>query len=315
MTTNIFEEVLQLLSQVDRDWVCIGRLLHKGSQQKVWVTRFGSVRQAIVRISEQSKVKPASLWRFLSSVRIYNELERMYLSHASDQPFPELTSACGAENIELLGRLRRVMPETEFLPVAISVLRNQVSRETLRTLWQDYKPAMQGKTLRGRGKPVVNPDLRSLRKAQILTMIRGSPFWAPDDRLPDIPRHEVLTQVVLPEITWDAVVVVSHSPSKALEFNGVRILDHLPDNTECETLIRMTKYCERVWIAIHIDDCSEENGSFEPPSGIGFLLISDFAGISNRMRVIQPARSGNDVSEALLPRTIVGHLLGFTQQG
>ncbi len=309
---RILDKVIRLLVQADRDWVSVGRILDEGIKQKTWDLLFGSTRQAIVKISEQSHVKPASLWRFLSSVRIYNELEELLSHHGI--PCPPLTSSCSAENIELLGRLHRVMPIAVFLPAAVAVLENRTSRTALRNLWNDYKPVMQGKTVRGRGKPVLEHDIRAIRKSQVLSMIRGTPFWVAEESFPDVPQHETVTQVLLPEMTLDAVVIAQSMPDGALpEFHAVKILDHSPDDTEYELLVETMEYCDGFWIAIHIDDFIGGDGALRLPSDVGLLQVENFSDIGSRMRVINRAQSSHKTND-LLPRSLVLHLLGFDRR-
>ncbi len=306
---KIMDSLIRLLAHADRDWVSIGRILEEGVKQKTWDTLFGSTRQAIMKISEFSHVKPATLWRFLSSVRIYDELEELLSRQGIS--CPPLTSSNSAENIELLGRLHRVMPKAEFLPAAAAVLENRTSRTALRNLWNDYKPVMQGKTVRGRGKPVLEHNIRAIRKSQVLSMIRETPFWNPEDRFPDVPQHKTITQVSLPGITLDAVVITHSPPDDPLpEFHAVKILDHTPNDTEYELLAGVVEYCDALWFAIHIDDFIEGDGALRLPSGAGLLQIEDFADCGSRMRVINRARFSQNTND-LLPRTLVGHLLGF----
>ena len=306
---KILDKIIQLLMRADRDWVSVGRLLEEGIEQKTWDTLFGSTRQAIVKISEQTNVKPASLWRFLTSVRIYDQLEDLFSHHSI--PFPALTSSSSAENIELLGRLRRVMPMASLLPAAVAVLENRMSRGALRNLWNDYKPVMQGKTVRGRGKPVLDHDIHAIRKSQVLSMIRSTPFWVPKDRLPDVPQHEILTQIVLLEMTLDAVIIVRSSESATLpEFHAVKFIDHSPDDTEYELMSEIMENCDALWFAIHLDDFIDGDGSLRLPVGAGLLQIEDFAKMGTRMRVI----SNPDLTQkqnGILPRCLIAHMLGF----
>ncbi len=309
---NLFTDIIRLLAQADRDWVSIGNLLDQGSKTKVWDDLFGSTRQAIAKISELSKVKPASLWRFLSSVRFYNQLEKLFTD--LDIPCLPLHSSCSAENIELLGRLHRVMPVQEFLLLAIKVLDNQITRTALRDYWNDYKPGLQGKTARGRGKPVINPDIHAVRKSQVQSFVRGVPFWATDEQLPDLPRHETLTQVQLPGVVLDLVVVVQTSPDNMLpELHGVQILEHSPNDAEYEVLEQCLEYCDALWIAVHIDSFREGDGSLSLPQGVGLLQIGDFAGVGSRITVISRADMSRKTSD-LLSRCLVSHLLGLAKK-
>ncbi len=306
---KILDRVIQLLMHADRDWVSVGRLLEEGIKHKAWDTLFGSTRQAMVKISEQAHVKPASLWRFLSSVRIYDQLGELFSHHGI--PCPALTSSSSAENIELLGRLRRVMPIAAFLPAAAAVLENRMSRAALRNLWNDYKPVMQGKTARGRGKPVLDPDIRAIRKSQVMSMVRSTPFWVPEDCLPDVPQHEILTQIVLLEMTLDAVIIVRSSESAVLpEFHAVKIMDHSPDETEYELLSEVMEYCDALWFAIHLDDFIDGDGSLRLPAAAGLLQVEDFAEEVTWMRAIKRPDLTQKKSD-MLPRCLVAHLLGF----
>ncbi|HQU09782.1 MAG TPA: hypothetical protein PLV25_07460, partial [Opitutales bacterium] len=129
-------------------------------------------------------------------------------------------------------------------------------RDELRTIWSAYRPALAGRTARGRGVnvPTIDPanqeNKSTVQRGEVMTAIMYSrPGWTgiknPEwcERIAEVrPEHG--------KQAFDAVILVREHANDPLKIHGVLIVTDLTPETvrQCEEL---APYCDTLWVAFH----------------------------------------------------------------
>lgn len=271
-------------------------VLRDVESSKLWEGNSDSFTQWITTNSGLFKKKPSQLWRILSSGRY---LEDYYPRYSADAVHgaatcPSLESIAEIvrpEHLELLSKLERVMPKDRFHIVAHKTFEKQISRLKLREMWLLYKPALQGRTARGRGvkAPHIdqsNENLRNLiEKSRLLDILSGSEStWTG-------VNNPILYKIfinIMPEgvksVTGLALfpaVTVIMPYSGRLELHGLRWLSIAPS---AENYKSMMKYCDFLW-GVRANGKTDESDINAIPNDVGILEIAE-----DKVTVIRRAR-------------------------
>jgi hypothetical protein len=279
-----------------RSWAQIGLLLDQVDHSGYWQKSSGSFTEWLKALSPSLNLKEASLWRYLTAARYYQELRKTLIASGVSIPsLDELSDKVSPENIEILSKLARVMPDDVFRKIAQQVVASTVTRAELRETWLAYRPVLEGRTARGKGVavPKINPadsfQSESMLEAQIFTALSANGSeWTGIER-PD--RYELFMHVS-PELplnarqrfTFDAVAAVRAHKSAPLTFHGIEIKgSYLISRSTYELLERQTPFCDFLWVATH--GRTSELSMECIPEHVG-LMIAD----GNSIQVIRPAQ-------------------------
>ena len=294
-TKQINRDLAALAKGEVRSWTQIGLLLDQVDHSGYWQKSSGSFTEWLKALSPSLNLKEASLWRYLTAARYYQELHKsLKASGVSSPSLDELSDKVSPENIEILSKLARVMPDDVFLRLAQQVLTSTVTRAELRETWLAYRPVLAGRTARGKGVavPKMNPadsfQYDSILEAQVFMALSNSGAeWTGIER-PD--RYELFMQVspelsldVRQRFTFDAVAAVRAHKSAPLAFHGIEIKGNHFSRSTYELLERQTPFCDFLWVATHGD--MPEISIDSIPEHVG-LMIAD----GNRIQVIRPAQ-------------------------
>jgi len=173
------------------------------------------------------------------------------------------------------------------------VLENKISRDELRAKWQAFRPALQGRTARGRGTIAPHINLKnkdqyhSVLEAMIINALRASgSSWlgASNARKYEVKMH------VMPDnpssdqgkarYVFDAVVLAKLDNQSQVDVHGIKIGHTF--TLRSEKLIDMASYCDFFWVAFH--DEYKRFSKLHIPDSIGVLKVND-----GDIEVIQPA--------------------------
>lgn len=268
-----------------RPWHRIGLVLDEIDRTEAWRESASTFTEWIQKTAPMLGLKEASLWRFLRSCRIYANLRKEMAARGHTLPEAEvLPPQVSAENLELFEKLRRVAPERVTDPLAFALVRGEVTRTQLRTIWLDYRPALAGRTARGVGvvsAPRVDrrdPEAaKSLGEAEALLALRGDRSWS---AMPDADIYAVFSRVGLPtrrtarggvRRVLDAVVAIRAGEGADLEFHAFEVRRR-PTGEECGAWFEeIAAYVDYAWIAVI--------GPLEPdavagvPTGLGVAEV------------------------------------------
>lgn len=288
-------------------WVRTGIELARIESEQSWADSASSFSDWLKNQATKLGVEESNLWRYLGAVRFYAELRQSLIAsgHACPdvQNLPEQVSP---ENLELLSKLIRVMSPADFGPLATRVLDRSAKRDELRKLWQAYRPALAGKTARGKGvaAPALDrndPSKRTkLLVAHARLLIEAAPFgWlcqptpafahvVHDFRLPErLPLHG--------NAGMDMVISLKRSDSSPLELHGVEIRVNLPVHG-IPVLVDLATCVDFLWVAFTKSPTSSTLATI--PAHIGVLSIQDGA-----ISVVRVAESTKARAEAILATT------------
>lgn len=247
-----------------RPWQRIGMLLDEIERSQVWREGANSFTEWMQKTAPKVGLRPASLWRFMLSCRTYNDLRKEMTARGHELPeLGALPPQVSAESVEIFDKLRRAAPEHVTEPIALRLVRGEVSRTELRTVWQDYRPALAGRTARGHGVSAPRADSRdpdvaeSLGEAEALLALRGGDrAWT---GAPDADVYAVFSRVGL----WirrnqpgalrrvlDAVVAVRAGEGADVEFHAFEVRGR-EFGKECGPWFEeVAPYVDYAWIAV-----------------------------------------------------------------
>jgi hypothetical protein len=243
-------------------WPAIGRLLHEAERAGTWR---GSAENFTAWMREVAGpacgLKETAIWRYLRAFRVYERLRADLLERGATLPAPEkLQTLISPEGLELLDKLTRVAPPEVTDPMAVRLAAGTLARKELRAVWEDYRPALLGRTAQGRGVPVPKVDARNpqaeaaLMRGRLLSLLRrGAPAWA-GAGAPDV--YAVFANVQVPADAFtkgsgreavDAVVLIRRSASARPELYGLCVC---PDGPEDSGLAALAAYFTQVWLVL-----------------------------------------------------------------
>jgi len=296
--TSIIQQIDSRLEALkkgeNRSWAQIGLLLDQVDHSGYWKNSSNSFTEWLKALCPSISVKEASLWRYLTAARFYKELQNTLNEiFIGSPPLDELSNKVSPENLEILSKIARVTPESVFLNLARQVIDGNITRAKLRETWQAFRPALEGKTARGKGVAVPKIDiddssqLVSMHEAQIFLVLSASGAKWTGIETPDCYQLFMKVSPEFPSSTsknfiFDAVATVRANKSDSLLFHGIEIRGNIFTTSVFELLDMMKPYCDYLWIAINEDS----NEMYElVPDYVGLLLA-----IGNSIQVLRPAQ-------------------------
>lgn len=324
---KIEQELLAIEKGEHRAWGMTSLLLFAIDKTGFWQDNCDSFTNWLEKNASLFKVKPATLWRILTAGRFSNQVREqlannnILVPHLEDMP-----CNISPENIEILAKLKRVVPKDIFLYFARRVFKGKAKRSELRSSWQTYRPILKGQTARGRGVPTPQLDNSnpaehdSLLEAVALDALKSvGPNWSghqyttlyqmflsvnPDDYpQPDTPYEHIRS---VEKHLFAAIAVVKPKYSE-IEYHGFH---YLKRDSECLE-VDMEQYCDFVWFIISAESLTNEHISWlqhKSPSCTGLLEIKD-----GEVKILKRAeRCKEDVA---LKEKLVSSLLKRSLQG
>jgi len=262
----IAEKLAKLANGETMPWTEVADLLDRIERTAYWDKSAKSFTEWLKTSAKKLGNKESTLWRYLVVGRYYHDLRdqfsRVKLKYP---PLLELPKHVSPEKLELLSKLGRVAPKEFFKKLIYSVLDNEITRDDIREQWRAFRPALKGKTSRGRGtlRPMVNlrnkDEYRSVREAMIINALKASgPIWLGEEKA---QMYEVKMHVKVPFGTdrrdnriFDAVVLYKESQYKDFE---VHIIEVMPRFTSIkgnfDQYHGIAEYCDYFWVATHKD--------------------------------------------------------------
>lgn len=186
--------------------------------------------------SEVNERSTTTLWRILGAGRFFEETRTKLLSQGHEVPsLDDPGCRASVESLELLRQLSRVVPKSELKPLELRTLLGEASRRELRSIWETYRPVLEGKTKRGRGKqePKYDPSNTHMRgsmeEAQAIACIaRAGSSWLYPQNDPDlfrlVPAADRPNLSKIEGFRFDLVVVAKAKQEQSVAVHGVEIV-------------------------------------------------------------------------------------------
>jgi hypothetical protein len=295
-------------------WGVIGQFLEMARSSEFWKEEGANSFTEFVR-SLAGGCSVATLWRYHAAARSFNQLSSKLAKYRIPSGSLEsLAHSVSPENIELLGKIARVAPPGVLEPLTKQVLKGAIRREELRRKWHAFRPALAGRTARGRGSAIPRVDqsdpqqYASVLKGMVLNALDGSgPSWTGCEDpvlyklFLDITPESAPGPSFLPG-RFDAVAVLRRKPEGPLELHEVECVGSIRDAALGRMLSLAEQSCDYVWVA-----SDHEAGSLPGISkSVGSLVMK-----GDQIVVGRPAtRTKNPANRAALLAALLGRGLG-----
>lgn len=146
----------------ESSWVEIGAHLYAASESTYSLPVYtNSFSAYLLRVAEKTQRKEAMVWRIFAAYKYYKHLKAIHFADLPVEPSNKLS----VDNLDILAKLERAMPEADFLEVAQKVINSDISRSQLREVWAQYKDVLEGETARGRGKTAPKANFEEQKQA------------------------------------------------------------------------------------------------------------------------------------------------------
>ncbi len=264
----IREELEAIRAGESRRWWQIGCLLDQVEDTRYWMEDGRSFTHWMHKHAAEFPVKWTSLWRYMSSARYYKaisrEIQEKGIKGINCPKFEVLPKNVGPEALEYLSKISRVAPDDIFYPLANNFLSGKVTREELREVWETFRPALAGRTARGRGgAPKIdakNSDQsRMVMEAWVATILKNDTQWLRFPEQPNPPfMKEVFPRVCVrdstrlilrQDIEIDVVIVAREKRNSPIEYHGVVVTDSFGS----DVINRLRVYsvlCDCTWVVV-----------------------------------------------------------------
>jgi len=285
---SISEGIQKLAHGKSMPWTELSVLLDQVDKTGYWEQTANSFTDWLKSNAEKLGNKESTLWRYLVVGRYYHDLRKQFARVKLEYPpLLKLPKHVSPEKLELLSKLGRVAPKDFFEKLIYDVLDNAITRDDIREQWRAFRPALKGKTSRGRGtiSPIVNlknkDEFDSVQEAMTINALKanGSSWLGMSNaQMYEIEIHIKVpfgeNQQILREL--DAVVLYKEKNSEDLEVHVIEIISSLSMGRVDEKLQGLSAFCDYLWIAFHketpsrLDDIKEYYHEY-----IGIIEVGD----------------------------------------
>ncbi len=272
------EKLLTLAAKQKRGWGEIALVLLEAEAAGSWRNQADTLSDWVTSVALSLDLGEASVWRYLSSARYALELHGVWLGQASEEDLIDMLNQASPENLELLSKLERVAPAEVFAEMKDQVLTGKISRAKLRAAWQDFRPALGGRTAQGVGKATPRVDLSD--PEQHAAVFRGLALTALANFAQLISDHTLHASLLLkdvgyPPVVFDAVCAVQKTEMSKPTLHGIVIA---ADGKVPSDLKLRAEYADATWVVT-------ASGVTPPlPRGVGHVELSE-----NELMVVSSA--------------------------
>jgi len=280
-------------------WTELSCLLDQVDKTGYWEQTANSFTDWLKSNAEKLGNKESTLWRYLVVGRYYHDLREQFARVQLEYPpLLELPKHVSPEKLELLSKLGRVAPKDFFEKLIYDVLDNEVTRDDIREQWKAFRPALMGKTARGRKveAPTVNinneDEFKTVTEAIIINSLKslGSEWLGSTKALMYDIRMDVWSREpdYYPGISpmFRSVAIYKKDKQSELEIHGID-MDRCFLSEKFSFIVAMindmSTYCDFFWMVI---GTATEHYEKDVPRHIGLLNVNQ-----NRIKVVRQATS------------------------
>lgn len=295
-----------------QSWVNVASLLLRVEQSGSWHNDYSSFAVCLRDIANGLNLKESMLWRYRRAALFYSRFfDDKKMPKLINLPSLENLQDISPDNIDLLDKLSRVLPENELILLMVKVISKQVGRRELREKWQTLREELLGRTARGKG--VVTPKLarkdshlsiKYLEDKTLSYLQEIGPSWL---GVNSANRYHILrssSMVFLYKYDVDAVAVVQKSNSNILEYHGIAIKNRV-DRTLANYLPK-EQYFDSTWLVCNTIGLDLPIN--EVPQHLSIISVDDSMvtlvrpGIPSAETASQKLSLMNDIIFQLLPK-------------
>lgn len=217
----------------DPSWGSLAAQMLELEGREGWRPTAGSFTDWVQQLGKKIDRTPASLWRYLSAGRYYQQLSSKLMAQGLRCPLlSELDDDISPEALELLEKISRVAPRNALHQLERRLIRGELTRQTLRQFWETYRPVLEGKTARGRDVSAPKYNARDPQQAMsmleaecVMSLRRARAKWAGHA---NAHRYRLFTHVSLPWASGrrseaDVIAIIQGEPDGPLEVHGLEV--------------------------------------------------------------------------------------------
>jgi len=285
----ISKELQKLAHGESMPWTELSCLLDQVDKTGYWEQTANSFTDWLKSNAHKLGGKESTLWRYLVVGRYYHDLREQFTRVKLEYPpLLELPKHVSPEKLELLSKLGRVAPKDFFEKLIYDVLDNAITRDEIREQWKAFRPALKGKTARGRNvsAPTISsirtPELyKSLDEALIINAIKANGAkWLGDDSpsMYEVKFHFLNQYIKKEQLSphLPAVVLYQSSPTDDLEVHGIEMARTYNFSTDLfKRLKEPAEYCDFLWIACNKTIPYLNKFKEYYPETVGIIVIDD----------------------------------------
>lgn len=278
-------------SELDQNssWEQIGAHLYAVSESAYALpANSNSFSSYLIRVSEQTNRKEAMVWRIVAAYKYYKHLKAIHFADLPVEPSTKLS----VDNLDILAKLERAMPEADFLEVAQKVLNCNISRSQLREVWAQYKDVLEGETARGRGKTA--PKANFEEQKQAIHAFEAKLFMQLTESKEIFGNVKVVKQIKLPNRRIVDFTMIANSDG--LKIHGLEAAGSVRRDY-ASIYSGLKSFYDYLWLVV-----SEEQQAKTLPGDVGILLSS-----YNKLTVLRPAKLNvtTETAETQFLRTLL----------
>lgn len=297
MQLNIEEMLTSVEMGVKHSWATIASLLLQAEQSGFWQQDFSSFAAWLSNTAKRLGLKNSMLWRYRRAALFYNQFYHEHIiPKGINIPDLEHLQDVSPDNLDLVEKISRVLPEDELVLLTKKVVTKEVGRRELLEKWQTLRVALEGRTARGKG--VITPKLGSadFEKADIyiedkvLTVLQN--FGSKCLELEEPCSYSVMRSVSfkkLKQLKVNALIVVRKFYSSDVELHGLSIVTSLISNNLKPKQLPNEEFFDYTWLAFIESPPKEIIENL--PENLGIIYIGE-RGYSLIRKATKSAKSG-----------------------
>jgi len=268
-----------------REWISIAMYILDVDQNATWSKTHRSFTEWLVDLSSKLSLNESSLWRYYRAGKYYQKLlDKLHLAGVDAPSFPSLSKKVSPENLEILEKIERAVPNDFFFDIASRVIKCTIKRDKLRSIWTVYRKVLAGKTARGLGVSIPRMDhtnriqVIKVKEAQVQTALNTKGKEWIGCETPNI--YEVIPNFQIKSdirhggsIEADAVIIFQSDLTAPIQFVEIEIKSHNDLTTNYESMEKKQAYFDFQWIAFHKFDVKLGIGKI--PKHIGVITLNE----------------------------------------
>jgi hypothetical protein len=220
---------LSVFRELPRNWGAAAAELLRIEESSDWNRGNSSFSQYISDLANEVEKARPTFWRLVNAGHTYNSL-RSQLDPRGDTlpPLEHAPQKLSPEALVLLSKIERVAPAAVMPALNRGVMAGEISTGRLRSVWETYKPVLNGKTKRGRGTatPRFNARDKAMQgarfEAQIIADLKAQgPKWLGFTGVPSV--YTVIKLGSAGAVSQsDAVVLFAGTNSSSLTIHAIK---------------------------------------------------------------------------------------------
>ena len=145
-----YKEIILRMRQGEKPlWGEIGAALDHIDKNELWLEESENLTQWVTNLGKEIGENHTNLFRYMSAARYYSVFAKLVGKGAPS--LKEFSQNHNWEMLELYKRISMVANETSLKELREKILNKTISRAEMRRLWAHHRPALEGKSFRGRG--------------------------------------------------------------------------------------------------------------------------------------------------------------------